>query len=141
MRIEKFKADHLDLFDDVSGPGLMISSTPRDQIAETIKSGNHYSFFTGRNILGCIGFSPISEWRCIGWALLQKGSPKDFIMVHRATKQLILTQPWLRIEVYVDPAFKQGIRWVRLLGFTLETPYKPFYLPDGSGASEWIFIK
>ena len=44
----------------------------------------------------------------------------------------------LNIEAYPDPSFKPSARWVRLLGFELETPFKPFFFPDGRGAAEWV---
>lgn len=49
--------------------------------------------------------------------------------------------PYSRIEVLVDPAFAPAIRWIRLLGFACETPYKPYYLPDGRAAGEWVMLK
>ena len=141
MRMERFRIEDIDRIGNFGGQDDLVRAMPRDQIAAVIQSGNHYSLYSGDYLAACFGFVPANGWRCMGWTLLQSGAPELFSAIHKPIKQAMIKQPWARIEAYVDPTSERAMRWVRLLGFTLETPppYKPFFFPDGRTAAEWAF--
>lgn len=139
MRVEEFRLDDLDQLENVGGQEYLVSLTDREKFAFGLKGGNHYSLFSDDMLVACIGFAPVHEWRCTAWALLKGGEPKLFAAVHIVSRRLLRSQPWRRVEAYVDPTFGPAVRWMQLLGFQIETPYKPYYCPDGRGASEWVF--
>jgi len=141
MRIERFSVGHLDSIANYGGQESAVARMPRDEVAATIRTGNHYSLYSGDDLVACIGFVPANDWRCMGWSLLRSGMPETFTAVHKTVKGLMLQQPWPRIEIYVDPHSEAAMRWAWLLGFSLENPFKPYFFPDGSPAAEWVFLK
>lgn len=141
MRVERFRVEDIDLFQNYGGQDDLVRLMPRDQVATIISTGNHYSLYSGDRIVACIGFVPVHEWRCTVWTLLQDGLPELFAGIHIVVRRLIREQPWARIEAYVDPMSVPAVRWVTLLGFECETPLKPYFMPDGRAASEWVFFK
>lgn len=141
MRVEAFRVEDLDRIDNFGGQESLVASLPRDEVAAAICNGNHYSLFSGARLAACIGFLPLNEWRCTAWSVLRSGMPELFPAVHKAARRLLLEQPWPRTEIYVDPRSERAMRWAQLLGFSLETAYKPYFFPDGSPASEWVFLK
>lgn len=141
MRVERFRVEDIDRFPNFGGQESLVARLPRDQVEALTVRGNHYSIFSGERIAACIGFIPAHDWRCGVWSLLQSGAPEMFAAIHIVVRRLIREQPWARIEAHVDPEAEASVRWVRLLGFECESPLKPYYLPDGRAASEWVFVK
>lgn len=141
MRIEPFRIEDIDRLKNFGGQEYLVSLTERDRFAEGLKGGNHYSLHTADDrLIACIGFAPVHRWRCTAWALLSSGEPHLFAAIHVVARRLLREQPWRRVETYVDPDFAPAMRWVKLLGFEMEHPFKPFFCPDGRGASEWVFL-
>lgn len=91
--------------------------------------------------IACMGVLRVHKYRGIAWALLAAGYRRDFIQVHRAARQVLEDAPYARIDTYADPMRPESGRWLAMLGFDLETAYKPFMFPDGRGAAEWVLIK
>lgn len=141
MRVERFRVDDLDRFENYAGQDDLVRLMPRDDVTTIVARGNHFSLYSGERIVACIGFVPVHEWRCTVWSLLQEGMPELFLGVHLIIRRLIREQPWPRIDAYVDPTSPTAERWVKLLGFECETSLKPYFLPDGRAASEWVFLK
>lgn len=79
--------------------------------------------------------------RAIAWAILFKRSGPWFAHVHRYVKRGIAASPYRRIETEVYCDFDDGHRWVRALGFTLETERKPYWAPDGAAVSSYVIIR
>lgn len=91
--------------------------------------------------IACFGVQKLHDYRGIAWALLARGYPKHFVSIHRAAVEVLREAPYPRIETYADPMVPESGRWLAMLGFTLETAYKPFIFPDGRGAAEWVLVK
>ena len=82
-------------------------------------------------ILGIGGLEPQWENRATVFALLSDDSGPHFKAIHSAVVEFLDNAPYRRIEATVDVGFKQGHRWVKMLGFELEG-YMRAYRPDGA---------
>lgn len=140
MRIERFSVDDVDRINNWGGQDMLVSAMTKESIAKTIERGNHYSLFSDDALIACFGVVPYNDWRCLGWALLRSGAPEMFVSVHQAIRRLMKEQPWIRIEAFTQAGNVLQARWTRLLGFHVETPFKPYYFPDGTAASEWVYL-
>lgn len=140
MRVEPFRVEDIARFDNFGGQDDLVLRMPPEQVAAITAKGNHYSLFDGDRPVCCFGFVPAHDYRASAWSLLQAGLPHLFVPIHITIRRLLRQQPWARIETYVDPTSERATRWVRLLGFSCEHPLKPFFLPDGRAAAEWVFF-
>ena len=82
-------------------------------------------------ILGIGGLEPQWENRATAFALLSDDSGPHFKAIHSAVVEFLDNAPYRRIEATVDVGFKQGHRWIKMLGFELEG-YMRAYRPDGA---------
>lgn len=92
--------------------------------------------------LACGG--AIQYWpnRALVWTFLSNKVNKDnFRVVHAAVKQGIDGLPFNRLEASVDVGFKQGHRWMKLLGFRVEAPFQEAFQVDGSDSVGYVRIK
>lgn len=82
-------------------------------------------------VLGIGGLSPQWENRAIVWCLMAKEIGPHFPAIHRAVRKFLTHAPFRRIEAHVDVGFKEGVRWMKMLGFECEAYMKAFR-PDGA---------
>jgi len=82
-------------------------------------------------VIGIGGLSPQWENRAIVWALLAADIGPHFPAIHRSVRKFLVHAPYRRIEAHVDVGFKQGVRWMKMLGFECEAYMKAFR-PDGA---------
>lgn len=72
----------------------------------------------------------------------QFGHKAAFALLHREVLRRLNASPIARIEATVDDRFEAGHRWMRLLGFQLETPDgMRGYMPDGRTSYLYARIK
>lgn len=91
-------------------------------------------------ILGIGGLEPQWENRATVFALLSDDSGPHFKAIHSAVVEFLDNAPYRRVEATVDVGFKQGNRWVKMLGFELEG-YMRAYRPDGADMLLYARIK
>lgn len=108
-------------------------------LAALADMGPAWTGVIGERIVGCAGFVVINKWRAQAWALLQRTHPRDFVHVDRAVRRVFANAEFACVETFTRPTHPAAERWVRALGFKMVVPYKPFFFPDGSGASEWVW--
>jgi len=82
-------------------------------------------------VLGIGGLLPQWDNRAIVWALLAANIGHHFPAIHRSVRRFLVASPYRRIEAHVDVGFKEGIRWMKMLGFECEAYMKAFR-PDGA---------
>lgn len=134
-------AYHLECVDGVSE---MFKNARRFEyeLLETISFNN--SVEHDGEIIACGGLAPAwpdSETRAIAWMLIDRAKPRLFPFIHKNVLRALNEAPYRRIEAFTDPTFKPAERWIRMLGFEIEVPYKPYYFPDGRAAQEWVRIR
>jgi hypothetical protein len=54
------------------------------------------------------------------WAYISEDAGKHFLSIHRLAQHIVDTMPFRRLYTEVDCDFKNGHRWMKLLGFTCE---------------------
>ena len=91
-------------------------------------------------ILGIGGVEPQWENRATAFALLSDDSGPHFPAIHSAVVEFLDNAQYRRIEATVDVGFKQGHRWIKMLGFELEG-YMSSYRPDGADMLLYARIK
>ena len=143
MIVERFRIDDIDRFANYAGQESLVAGLSRDDLAYlTGRPGNNYSLWSGERLLACLGVVGINQWRGAAWALLQRGAASSFVSVHRLALKVLREQPYRRIEAHIDPFSETAVRWMVMLGFRLEVPFRPYYFPDGRPAAEWaLYLK
>lgn len=76
------------------------------------------------------GVEPIWENRAVAFMFISGNSGPHFRSVHKAVRDFLDNTPFRRVEAYVDVGFKEGVRWMKMLGFELEGHMRA-YGPDG----------
>ena len=76
------------------------------------------------------GLCPQWTGRAILWGLLSKHSGAHFPAIHREVHRKLIRCKITRIEATCDVGFKQGHRWLKMLGFNVEG-HMAAYRPDG----------
>lgn len=87
-------------------------------------AASDYAFtaLDGDEVLGCAGIFRMWEGRGHAWALLSANIGSRFVRVHRAVKRAIEISGYRRVEMVVDTAHAEALRWAEMLGFVCETP-------------------
>jgi hypothetical protein len=111
---------------------------------ERMRDGFVHSVEHQGKIIACGGLIPV--WpdctvRAAAWGLLSKDIASLFPFIHKNVLRVMDESPFNRIEAHTNPNFPPAERWIRMLGFEIETAWKPFFFPDGSGAQEWRRIR
>ena len=91
-------------------------------------------------ILAIAGVEPQWENRAIAFALISGAAGPYFWAIHSAVRDFLVRTPYRRIEATVDVGFKEGHRWIKMLGFELEG-YMKAYRPDGADMLLYARIK
>lgn len=137
MRVERFVVEDMALLSNHGGQGDLVELMPVGEMEKLTSTGAHYSLFIGDELIACVGASELNRYRAAVWALFQSGRPETFLAVHRTGLRLLRALPYQRLEAYVDPTNPAAVRWIGQLGFRCEVPFRPYFFPDGRGASEW----
>lgn len=82
------------------------------------------------SVIAMGGTIPIWENRAQAWMLLSNASSRHMLAIHKAVRNHLIKSPFTRIEATVDIGFKEGVRWMKMLGFELEGLMRA-YRPDG----------
>lgn len=81
-------------------------------------TGIAFTLIDGR-ILACYGAIKIWEGRWAAWAVLSRYARERMLSVTRHVKN-VMPQADGRLEIIVESDFKEGLRWAKMLGYTLE---------------------
>lgn len=104
-------------------------------------AGPAFSAFDGDQLLGCGGVVEFGKHRAEVWALLSSGIGPHMKAVTRAVNGWLSISPYKRVEAHVEPNFKAGLRWIRLLGFRPEGVEKAYFFGDGRPALPFVRLK
>jgi len=120
----RFKAEHLAQIEEHSFRmcGSISAGITDAQLERLEQRGHSYSVIDGDKVLACAGVTEVWPGRAEAWALLDKNLKDDFIKVHNQVKKFLENVDVDRVEALVDADFKEGLRWVKALGFKVEAP-------------------
>ena len=117
-----------------------------DMVPEQLAlSGYEWTAIADGQVVASAGFIPAypdSTMRAVAWAIVSRNiSPLIFVKVHRAVKAALRDSPFRRVEANVAVELTEGHRWLRSLGFVVETPCKRLWRPDGGSVAEYVYLK
>lgn len=78
----------------------------------------------------CGGFIPYWSGRCMAWTYMGANAGPHIVHITRVVREKLAAVKG-RIEMTVRADFANGLRWARMLGFTVETPCMKGYGPLG----------
>lgn len=118
-----FLSVHLDDVSLQEGQQEMVEYLEQDGYAEMLESiDGSYSVFNDGILMGCGGLANQGNGRALAWTLITaKCEGYNMIEVTRIVKDAIVNSDYRRIEAIVKDGFEAGHKWMRLLGFRLET--------------------
>lgn len=93
-----------------------------DEYGLELAKGDAHTIIANDNVIGCAGLLQRGKNRWHGWALLSEKSAPHMLSIVRTTRHFLDNYNCPRIETNVRVDFKQGNKFVKLLGFTNETP-------------------
>ena len=121
----EFKAEHLKGFEiqDNQKSEMQIYLDHSDYPEILQGSGYGYSLFDGNTLIACGGLAHQSNSRALAWMLISRHvQPKHFVTITKNVVREIKQSSYPRIEAIVKDGFYQAHRFIKLLGFTCETP-------------------
>lgn len=140
MELVRFKPEHAHQIQEQEATAYLRPMISEAHLAVLAAQEHSYTIMRGGLPIACGGI--IQHWpgRYEAWAMLEASRPKDFLTIHNATRRFLQTQIHTRIEAVVECGFQAGHRWLRLLGFDLESPYMRRYGPDGRDYSMYVRV-
>jgi len=139
--VVKFKKEHLKNLDEHVF-GISVKENMSEAMLKILEKREHcYSILKGETVLGCVGVTEFWQDRAEVWAILKKDMGMDFIEVNSACKKLVAGLPMKRLEAVVNADFEAGIRWMRALGFRLESARMKNYGRDGKDCMLFAKVK
>lgn len=92
------------------------------------------------DVVACGGLLPVWDNRAQAWMLVGENAGPHFTGIHRSVRDFLVNAPYRRVEAHVDVGFSEGVRWMKMLGFELES-YKRAFRPDGADMLEFVRIR
>lgn len=124
---EQGDEDNIDLQESQS---YMMDHIDNINVAELAACSDVWCGEHNGKIVAMGGIVPIWEGRGQAWMLIANVAGVRMTHVHKAVLNALVKSKCTRIEATVDIGFKQGVRWMKMLGFELES-YMKAYRPDG----------
>lgn len=143
MNVVEFLPEHIAQFKNYGGQDAAVETfRPEDLHELKVRSAaTSVTVLKDGQPIACGGIAMNNPYRGLIWAIFQRTTPQDFLFVHRTSLRLIERAPFKRIEAFVDPSFIPAMRWIKLLGFTMERVWIPYFFHNGAGASAWALHK
>lgn len=127
----RFKKEHLQNLDE-HVYGLSVRQSITDAQLEALEKRKYtYSVVKDDVVYAVLGITEYWPGRGEVWAILKKDLGQDFLMVNACAKHIMDSYSFSRYEAVVNLDFKNGIRWMKSLGFDVEAPLMKKYGRDG----------
>lgn len=141
MHLVKFEPEHLSMFKEFAhGPsvGSRITVAELERLAARPHS---YSYVEDGKVYACAGITEYWEGRGEAWIILSEGLGHRFKAIHTLTKKFLDECPIKRIEGIINVDFKDAHRWIKHLGFEVESPCMKAYGRDGADCVLYAKVK
>ena len=137
MQIVPLKQEHLDKV-RMQGGQEYASQLLTPEAKAALEGGMSFSVIDGDEVLGCGGVVEYWDGRAAVWALLSGNCGRRFTAIHRAVATFFDLKRYRRLEATTATEFEAGHRWLKMLGFKMETERMRGYLPNGADASMYV---
>lgn len=133
MNIVAFKASHLQGLELQDAQAYLSADIAKPEHGILIeRAGQGFSAVVDGNVIACAGVAEVWKGRAVAWAFVSKNAGCHMVGIHKAVAGFLSASKFRRVEAWVDDGFEPGMRWLELLGFTLETPLPMRgFRPDG----------
>lgn len=143
VEVKNFKKAYLEALLKEPQNEYLVGYLKYENLNRMEKDGLNYSILCAdtKQVLFCGGVSEYWKGRGECWAVFHSDVKEKFIQIHRCVVRYFEMVQVKRIEATVKCDFKEGHRWIKALGFTLEAPRLRFYYPNGDDVSLYSRVK
>ena len=111
------------------------------RVAEQLVGPYSYTAMRDGKAVAVFGALKLWENRALIWSFLGKDAGPSLTVIHRLAKEALDALPFRRVEADTPCEFKQGHRWLRMLGFKLEAECMEAYLPHGGDSALYARVR
>jgi len=140
MIIVPYKAEHLMAITAQEAQAYLRDLVTTEYCKSLEASLSFTAMVDGRPI-GCGGLAEIWKDRALLWSFLDRSAKEHLFAITKVTRNFIDAAPYRRIEAETDCEFKEGHRWLRMLGFTLEAERMRCFRVDGGDSALYAKVK
>lgn len=142
VNVVPFEPSHLDDFKFQKMQAYLSSQITPELAVNIAREGEAFTAESEDKILACAGIFPMWQGRYIAWAYISRYAIRHMVGVHRAVLSFLDNCSASRVEATVDEGFEAGHKWMKMLGFSLETPFPMRnYRPGGGNSFLYARVK
>lgn len=135
MIVVPYKAEHLMALKMQPGQGYLMPYVT-DEYAKALESQFAFTAMDEDNeVVAVGGIAELWSNRGLAWAFIDSRAGQHFLALHKAVARVLAFVPYRRIEAETPCEFRQGHRWLKMLGFELEAPRMKAFRVDGGDAA------
>lgn len=140
MNIVPYKAEHLMELQLQEGQEYSsVYVTP--EYAKALEDQFAFTAMAGDKPVAVGGVCKLWDNRGLAWTFIDQRAGEYFVEIHKAVKRMLDIVPYRRIEAETPCEFKQGHRWLRMLGFKLEAERMVAFRIDGGDSALYARVK
>lgn len=140
MNVIPFRAEHFWAIDVQPSQAHVRDYVTENEVRQ-LESQNSFTVAHNNVVLACFGWVVVYPTRALLWALISANSGPHFVGITRIGKKVVGGLEFKRLEMEVDCEFKQGHRWAKMLGFTLEAERLRGFRPDGGDSAIYARLR
>lgn len=142
MNIVAFRPEHLTMLELQEAQAELADTIALPGYGECVAAapGQAFTVMDGETVLACGGAIELWPGRALIWSLVSDKAGQHLRFIHRAVAGFLDQAPWTRVEAHVDARFKQGVQWIRMLGFQREGTMRAF-TPQGRDLDLYSRVK
>jgi len=140
MKIVPYKAEHL-LAITAQEAQAYLREFITPEYAKSLENTLSFTALAGDRVVGCGGLAEIWKDRALLWSFLDRSAKEHLFAITKITRNFIDTAPYRRIEAETDCEFKEGHRWLQMLGFKMEAERMKCVRVDGGDSALYAKVK
>lgn len=113
----------------------------RPEAAAVMRESITQAAYLGNKCIAAAGVTPRWNGVAVAWAILDVEAGPFLPQITRRCRAMLDAAPFRRIEATAACNFPEADRWLRMLGFELETPWSEGYTPDGQDVAIYKRMK
>ncbi len=140
MIVVPYKAEHLLALKMQPGQSYLAPYVT-DEYAKLLESQWAFTALDDEDVVAVGGVAELWSNRGLAWAFVDTRAGAHFLALHKAVQRVLDLVPYRRVEAETPCEFRQGHRWLRMLGFQLEAPRMKSFRIDGGDAALYARVK